>query len=208
MCIRDRSPAGRTWSRGVDVAKAPARSRAAAKATLAASGGAHGISAVPRYSQRAARTFALRRAARMAEQRGSRGAEHTRAARCLSCAATLGAEWFVLRVVARCSELLAGARCSAQHRSEQDRAAQHAGQLRCQWRRSNRRCRRAAGAGLIRACSARRVVWCFQNGGTQISGVRHAIEVGPKMGHSWWSQLCPIWAAARREKSVGERGVP
>ena len=40
------SPAGRTWSRGVDVAKAPARSRAAAKATLAASGGAHGMSAI------------------------------------------------------------------------------------------------------------------------------------------------------------------
>ena len=32
--------------RGVDVAKAPARSRAAAEATLAASGGAHGMSAV------------------------------------------------------------------------------------------------------------------------------------------------------------------
>ena len=38
------SPAGK--SRGVDVAKAPARSRAAAEATLAASGGAHGMSAV------------------------------------------------------------------------------------------------------------------------------------------------------------------
>ena len=64
--------------------------------------------------------------------------------------------------------------------SEQDRAAQHAGQLRCQWRRSIRRCRRAAGAGLIRACSARRVKWCCQNEGTQISGVRHAFEVGQR----------------------------
>ena len=91
--------------------------------------------------------------------------------------------------------------------SEQIRAAQHAGHLRCQWRRSNRRCRRAAGAGLIRACSARRVKWCCQNGRTQIFGVRHAIEVGPKMGHSWWSQLCPIWAAARREKSPSEIDV-
>ena len=64
--------------------------------------------------------------------------------------------------------------------SEQIRAAQHAGHLRCQWRRSNRRCRRAAGAGLIRACSARRVKWCCQNEGTQISGVRHAFEVGQR----------------------------
>ena len=64
--------------------------------------------------------------------------------------------------------------------SEQDRAAQHAGHLRCQWRRSNRRCRRAAAAGLIRACSARRVKWCRPTEGTQSSGVRHAIEGGQR----------------------------
>ena len=63
---------------------------------------------------------------------------------------------------------------------EQNRAAQHAGHLRCPWRRSIRRCRRAAGAGLIRACSVRRIKWCFQTEGTQISGVRHAFAVGQR----------------------------
>ena len=86
--------------------------------------------------------------------------------------------------------------------SEQSRAAQHAGHLRCQWRRSIRRCRRAAGAGLIRACSARRVKWCCQNEGTQISGVRHAIDIGPSMEHAGRWPACSLEGAVRREKST------
>ena len=91
---------------------------------------------------------------------------------------------------------------------EQDRAAPHAGHLRCQWRRSNRRCRRAAGAGLIRACSERRVKWCCQTEGTQISGVRHAFEVGqrpydaPRCGASYGQ------GRGGREKSTPDISVP
>ena len=92
--------------------------------------------------------------------------------------------------------------------SEQDRAAQHAGHLRCQWRRSNRRCRRAAGAGLIRACSARRVKWCCQNEGTQISGVRHAIDIGPSRKHAGQWPACFLEGAVRREKSTPDICVP
>ena len=66
--------------------------------------------------------------------------------------------------------------------SEQDRAAQHAGHLRCQWRRSNRRCRRAAGAGLMRACLARRVKWCCQTEGSCCSPQRRAFDVPLKRG--------------------------
>ena len=92
--------------------------------------------------------------------------------------------------------------------SEQIRAAQHAGHLRCQWHRSNRRCRRAAGAGLIRACSARRVKWCCQNEGTQISGVRHAIDIGPsKQNAGRWPTFC-FEGAVRREKSTPDICVP
>ena len=92
--------------------------------------------------------------------------------------------------------------------SEQDRAAQHAGHLRCQWRRSNRRCRRAAGAGLIRACSARRVKWCCQNEGTQISGVRHAF--GKRIGGYNAPRCAALYphAHARREKSTPDICVP
>ena len=92
--------------------------------------------------------------------------------------------------------------------SEQDRAAQHAGQLRCQWRRSNRRCRRAAGAGLIRACSARRVKWCCQNEGTQISGVRHAIDIGPSIENAGRWPAFSIEGPVRREKSTPDICVP
>ena len=79
--------------------------------------------------------------------------------------------------------------------SEQSRAAQHAGHLRCQWRRSIRRCRRAAGAGLIRACSARRVKCCCQTQGPAFSRARHAIEVGLFSLHTRW---CPVWKESGR----------
>ena len=91
--------------------------------------------------------------------------------------------------------------------SEQSRAAQHAGHLRCQWRRSIRRCRRAAGAGLIRACSARRVKWCCQTEGTQISGGRHAFGKRIGGGHAPQSATYPPHAHARREKSAPEIDV-
>ena len=74
--------------------------------------------------------------------------------------------------------------------SEQDRAAQHAGHLRCQWRRSIRRFRRAEAADITCARTARRVKYCCQTQGTDISGARHAIDIGPFSSHTPRCPLC------------------